>query len=53
MTVGTFYYFHARPISCDMDDEQTVGPLASPNPFQRSFVLSLRLSDPAYYTYGT
>jgi hypothetical protein len=49
MTVGGAYYFHARPMALDMDDEQTLSPWASPSPHQRSFVLSLRLSDPAYY----
>lgn len=49
MNVGGAYRFYARPLALEMDDEQTVGPHAIPYPYQRPFVLSLRLSDPNYY----
>ena len=46
---GPDFYYYARPLAFDVDDEQVVGPEASPSAFQRHFVLSLRQADPRFY----
>ena len=43
------YYYNARVLALDMDDDQAASPWAMPSPYQRPFVLSLRQLDPRYY----
>jgi hypothetical protein len=42
------HYFHARAIQLDIDEEQLTGP-RNLWPFQRRFILGLRMSDPRFY----
>jgi hypothetical protein len=43
------FWYDARVLAFDMDDDQTFSTWASPSPYQRPFVLSLRQLDPRYY----
>jgi hypothetical protein len=47
---GPQWFFAARVLSLEVDDEQTRGPNA--RPWQREFTLSLRQSDPRVYVVG-
>lgn len=46
---GQEFYFFARPLAFDVDDEQVVGVEAMPSAYQRRFILSLRQADPRYF----
>jgi hypothetical protein len=46
---GAAFFFHARVLALDSDDEQLVGHEAMPSAYQRNFIVSLRMSDPRYF----
>lgn len=46
---GDSWNFTARVMQLDCDEEQTLGPEAARSPWQRPFVLSLRMLDPRFY----
>jgi hypothetical protein len=46
---GAQFYYYARPIAFDIDDEQVVGYESMPSAWQRGFILSLRQADPRYW----
>ncbi len=55
---GFAFFYHARCVQLEIPDEQAVAPYALPTPFQRPFVVALRMSDPRFYrsqlqTYNT
>lgn len=49
---GPTWRYGARVLACDVDDEQTRGDEAMPSPYQREFVLSLRMADPRFSVDG-
>jgi hypothetical protein len=49
---GLSHRYEARFLAFDCDDEQNIGVDAMPTAYQRSFVLTVRQSDPRYYVVG-
>src|SRR5262245_23464158 len=41
--------YYARVLQLDLDDEQITSPYHARGPYQRGFVLGLRMSDPRFY----
>jgi hypothetical protein len=46
---GADFYYYARTLAFDLDDEQVFGYEAQPSAYQRNFILSLRQADPRYF----
>jgi hypothetical protein len=49
---GPSWYFMARCIGCDIPERQDASRNASPTPWQRTFTLSLDMSDGRFYLVG-
>lgn len=49
---GSVYGYQARVLALEVDDAQTGGYEQIPTAYQRSFVLTVRQSDPRYYLQG-
>jgi hypothetical protein len=50
---GVQTYYSARVLALELDDDQSpYSPDALPTPYQRGFVLTLRMSDPRHYLVG-
>ena len=49
---GNTHQYLARVLALEMDDEQIIGVDTMPTPYQRSFVLTVRMSDPRFYLAG-
>lgn len=46
------FYFMARPMAFECDEEQIYAATRRPSGFQRNFILTLRMSDPRFYANG-